>query len=136
MKINHYLFFDGNCEEAFKWYAKIFGVDDLYAQRFGDMPGESPFPKDMDDKIMHVALSLEGGCLMGSDDPTGDYQKPGGMAISLNFDTVEEAREIFEKLSEGGTVKMNFEPTFFSPGFGVLEDKFGIPWMVNTMEPE
>jgi len=73
---------------------------------------------------------------MGSDDPTGNYQKPGGMAISLNFDTVEEAREIFEKLSEGGTVKMNFEPTFFSPGFGVLEDKFGIPWMVNTMEPE
>ena len=132
MKINHYLFYDGNCEEAFKWYAKIFGVDNLYMQRFRDIPGESPFSKDMDDKVMHVALSLEGGCLMGSDDLTENYQKPTGMAVSLNFDNVEEARGIFEKLSEGGTVRMKFEPTFFSPGFGVLEDKFGIPWMVNT----
>ena len=72
---------------------------------------------------------------MGSDDLAENYQKPRGMAVSLNFDNVEEARGIFEKMSEGRTVRMKFEPTFFSPGFGVLEDKFGIPWMINT-KPE
>ncbi len=136
MKINHYLFFDGNCEEAFKWYAKIFEVDDLSFERFSDMPGESPFSKDMDNKIMHVSLTLEGGCLMGSDDPTGNYEKPGGMAISVNYESVEKAQEIFEKLSKGGTVSMNFESTFFSPGFGVCKDKFGIPWMIHTLPDE
>lgn len=132
MNINHYLFYDGNCEEAFKFYSEIFGVDELFIQRYRDVPGESPFPKDMDDKIMHVSLTLEGGCLMGSDILTDDYQEPGGMCIALNFDSVEEARGIFKKLSEGGTVSMDFEPTFFSPGFGMFKDKFGIPWMVNT----
>ena len=69
---------------------------------------------------------------MGSDDPTGNYEKPGGMAISLNYESAEKAREIFEKLSQGGTVLMKFEPTFFSPGFGTCKDKFGMPWMVHT----
>ncbi len=136
MKITHYLFFDGNCEEAFNRYAEIFEVDNLYIQRFSDMPGESPFSKDMGDKIMFVSMSLEEGCIMGSDDPTGNYEKPGGMAISLHYESVEKARAIFEKLSEGGTVLMKFKPTFFSPGFGTCKDKFEMPWMVHTDQVE
>ncbi len=135
MKINQYLFFDGNCEEAFNWYAEIFKIKDISFERYSDMPGQSPFSKEMDPKIMHVSLKFAGGVLMGSDDPTGNYQKPGGMATSLHFGSVDEARVIFEKLSDGGTVQMKFEPTFFSPGFGTCKDKFGMPWMVHA-EPD
>ena len=69
---------------------------------------------------------------MGADSPPGRYTKPTGMNVSIHVKDAAEAERIFKALSEGGEVQMAFQKTFWSPGFGMCVDQFGIPWMVNT----
>jgi PhnB protein len=72
---------------------------------------------------------------MASDAPPGQYQRPGGNYVSITLDDAGEARRIFDALADGATVQMPFEATFWSPGFGMLVDRWATPWMVNTMAP-
>jgi len=69
---------------------------------------------------------------MCADSPPGNYEKPGGMSVSLHIKDADEGQRIFKALSENGNVTMPFDKTFWSPGFGMCVDQFGIPWMVNT----
>jgi PhnB protein len=83
-------------------------------------------------KIMHATLQLPGGAtLMGADHPQGKNVRPTGFCVSIQLTETAEAREIFNGLSDGGTVQMEFQKTFWSPGFGMCTDKFDIPWMIN-----
>ncbi len=135
MAFHPYLFFGGNCREAFTRYQEIFGGE-LVLLTMKDMPSEEPVPTDQADLIMHAALTIDGNLLMASDDPTTDSFGPvQGMTVSYSVGDPGEAKRVFEALAEGGTVTQPIGETFWSPMFGMCVDRFGTPWMVNAEAP-
>lgn len=133
--VNPYLSFNGNCEDAFKFYKSIFGGEFGYIGRYKDMPIEQPIPESVREKIMHISLPIGGDTvLMGADSSEffGVVTKFGDN-ISLYIDTenAEDAKRIFKTLSEEGTIIMPLEKTFWSTLFGHVIDKFGIYWMIS-----
>ena len=88
-------------------------------------------PPDYKKKIMHARLTIDGEVLMASDASPGHFQKPQGFSVSLQVEDPADAERSFKALAEGGSINMPFGKTFFSKGFGMCVDKFGIPWMVN-----
>jgi PhnB protein len=131
MQINPYLFYDSNCEAAFKFYEKVLGAKIEMMLRNEEAPESMPSPPERKKQIMHARISINGEILMASDAPPDHFHKPQGFAVSLTVDDPAEAESKFKALSEGGNVTMPFGKTFFSKGFGMCVDQFGIPWMVN-----
>jgi PhnB protein len=131
MQINSYLFYDGNCEAAFKFYEKALGAKIEMLLRNEEAPESMPSPPERKNKIMHAKISIGGQVLMASDAPPDRFHKQQGFAVSLTFGDPVEAERKFKALSEGGSMNMPFGKTFFSKGFGMCVDRFGIPWMVN-----
>lgn len=130
-----YLMYDGNCAEAFAFYEKVLGAKREFMMRFSEMPPQPGQPKMESDGVMHASLTLGGQRLMGSDFPPGmAYQKPASFAVSLSYDTADEGRRAFDALAEGGNVGMPYGETFWAGGFGMLTDRYGIPWMVNAAQ--
>tara|TARA_R110002124_G_scaffold18760_9_gene76032 strand:+ start:477 stop:926 length:450 start_codon:yes stop_codon:yes gene_type:complete len=137
MKIVTSLSFRGECREAFEFYAKVLGGEITAAMRYGDAPPEMPIAPECKEWLMHCWLQVGDQAIMGSDAPP-EYAPPidqlkNGFDVTLHTDDVAEGRRWFDALSEGGKVGMAFSETFWSPGFGSLTDKFGVPWMVNTI---
>jgi PhnB protein len=131
MQLNPYLFFSGQCEAAFKFYEKVLGGKIEGMMTHAGTPAEEHVTAEWRDKIMHARMTVGDSVLMASDAPPDHSEKPGGFSVSLQFKGVAEAERIFHALAEKGTVRMPFAQTFWSPGFGMLVDQFGIPWMVN-----
>ena len=131
MQSNTYLFFDGECEAAFKFYEQCLGGKIGDMMTYGDAPLCEEIPSEQRDRIMHANLTVGSMVLMGSDTPPDDFQKPQGFSVHLLFDDLVEAERIFQKLAEDGTVKMPFQETFWSTRFGMLVDQFGTPWMID-----
>jgi PhnB protein len=129
-----YLFYSGNCREAFTRYQEIFGGE-LFLMPMSEVPdGEAP--EGQADMIIHGALTLEtGALLMASDDPTGDAAGVKGISVSYTSKDPGESKRVFDMLAEGGEVTQELTQTFFSPMFGMCVDRFGIPWMINTEDP-
>ncbi len=136
MHTNPYLTFDGRCEEAFEHYAKALGGKIEMLMRYAGTPGEEMAPPDWRDKVMHATLTFGGNVLMGSDAPPERRQPMQGFSVSLQCDSVDEAERVWNALSEGGTVHMPLEETFWAARFGVVIDRFGTPWMVNCDKAE
>ena len=132
MQSNTYLFFDGECEAAFKFYEQCLGGKIDGMMTYGDAPMSEEIPSEQRDRIMHANLTVGGMVLMGSDTPPDGFKKPQGFSVNLQFDDRVEAERIFQKLAENGTVKMPFQETFWSTRFGMLVDRFGTPWMINV----
>ncbi len=135
MDTNIYLNFDGNCEEAFKFYEKNLGGKIQNVFRYQDSPMADQTPPDSKNKVMHARLTIGDKTIMGSDAPAGRYSKPGGFSINIDSKDVAEAERVFNAMSEGGQVHMPFAETFWAKRFGMFVDKFGIPWMVNVEKP-
>ena len=134
MRIISYLNFDGNCRPAMEFYQSVLGGE-LITMSYGETPMAEEMPA-MADKMAHACLVGDGWNIMASDSPSEHFEAMKGMNISIHAPTVETARAYFDGLAVGGTVIMPFEETFWSKGFGLVNDKFGTPWMVNTdMEP-
>jgi PhnB protein len=131
MHLNPYLLFNGSCEEAFKFYAKTLNGTIKTMMTFEGSPMEKRVPDEWRKKIMHSTLVFDGQILMGSDARSEHYRKPQGITVSLSVDKPEEAERIFAALAEGGEVGMALQETFWAARFGMLTDRFGIPWMVN-----
>lgn len=135
MNINPYLFFDGNCREAFEFYAKHLGAEIKAMLTTADTPMGEQVPAMQQGQIMHACIVIGDNLLMASDTNCGPnttaYEKPRSFRVSLNVDTVEEAERIYQALAEGGNTDMPIEKTFFAERFGMLTDRFGIPWMIN-----
>jgi PhnB protein len=132
MQLNTYLTFDGQCEEAFSFYARTLGGSVQSLFRHGETPGADHVPEEWRNKVMHATLSLPGGILMGSDAPPGSASSArAGFALALHPQEPADAERIFSALAEGGTVQMPIQETFWSVRFGMLTDRFGIPWMIN-----
>jgi PhnB protein len=134
MQLNAYLLFKGNCEEAFKFYEKSLGGKIEAMIPHAGTPAEKHVSPEWRDKIMHARLLVGNAVLMGSDAPLDKFEEPKGFSVSLNTNDPAEAERVFHALEQGGTVKMPIQKTFWSPRFGMLVDRFGIPWMVNCTE--
>lgn len=126
-----HLSFPGNCRQALDFYAETLGGRLLNSLSHGETPAGAEVPDDWQDKIIHAEFSLGRLTLMANDTPPDHYQPPQGVSVQVGFDDLESARTAFERLSEGGTVRMPFDETFWARGFGMLTDRFGIAWMVN-----
>jgi PhnB protein len=131
MQLNAYLLFDGQCEAAFKFYEPCLGgkIEAMFA--YAGSPAEEQVPPEWRDKIMHASLNAGGGILMGADAPPGRYEAPQGFSVSIGIADPVEAERTFHALAENGTVRMPIQKTFWASRFGMLVDRFGIPWMVN-----
>jgi PhnB protein len=131
MAFHPYLFFGGNCREAFMRYKEIFGGE-LVLIAMKDMPSDQPVPPDQEDLIMHAALMPDGQLLMGSDDPTDGFGPVRGMQVNYAVDDVADAEKVFAALAEGGEITLPIAETPWSPMFGMCIDRFGTPWMVGA----
>jgi PhnB protein len=131
MQLNPYLLFNGQCETAFKFYEKCLGGKIEAMIPHAGTPAESSVPAEWRDKIMHASMTVDGAVLMASDAPPEHYQAPKGFSVSINLKNAAEAERIFNALAENGTVKMPLQQTFWATRFGMLTDRWGIPWMIN-----
>jgi PhnB protein len=130
MPVTPYLVFGGRAEEAIAFYKHALGAEVLMMLRFKDSPEKSMNPPGTDDKIMHASLRIKGGELGASDGDCGGLPTFSGISLTFPASTVDEADRVFAALSDGGKVHAPLMPTFFSPKFGVVTDKFGVNWMV------
>lgn len=131
MQINPYLNFNGNCGEAFRFYEKVLRGRIEMMHTFGDSPMKGEMPAEMHNRVMHAHLTVDGQSLFGSDAPH-NFQAMQGMSVSINVGSMEEGQRIFDEFAKGGSVTMPFAKTFWAPGFGMVTDRFGTPWMVNV----
>lgn len=131
-----YLTFNGNAADALAFYAECLGGKVIFSMTFGASPMAGDVPEEAHDKIMHATLEARGHTLMAADalpgDPVEGYK---GFALSIKSNDAKEGEKIFNALAAGGTVTMPFAPTFWAAGFGMVVDKFGVPWMVNCERP-
>ena len=128
---NTYLNFNGRCAEAFRFYERCFGGKIQFLQTFGESPMKDQVGPDWQDKIMHVTLAVGDNVVMGSDAPPAYYGAPRGMYVSLRIADAAEGERVFNALAKDGQINMPFQKTFWSAGFGMVVDRFAIPWMVN-----
>ena len=131
MKLNPYLLFDGNCEAALKFYEQALGAKTLSMMRYDGAPGCDQMPSEMRNKVLHARFTVGDVVVMASDCPPNRYAKPQGQALALGSDNPAEAERLFHSLAEGGSVTMPIDKTFFAERFGMVTDKFGVPWMVS-----
>ena len=135
MPVQPYLFFDGCCEEAIDFYKSALGAEVQMLMRYGDHP--EPHPPQMTapkDKIMHARLQIAGTTVLASDGHCTGSPVFRGFGMSITTHDEGDARRKFAALSDGGTVRMPLDKTFFSPAFGMVADKFGVLWMVMVGE--
>lgn len=135
MSFNPYLFFSGNCAEAFAFYGEVFGIAPTVMTNADVPPGSDPMPGDAS-TVMHASIPLNGSYLMGSDDPSGDDGAKTGFAVSYSASDPADAHKVFDALAQGATVTMPVGETFWSPAFGMLTDRFGVAWMIDTTPAE
>jgi len=132
--IQPYLFFNGRCEEALEFYRKSLGAEVQMLMRFKDSPEPCEpgmVPPGWENKVMHASLRIGQTVVMASD---GCNEKSGfeGFSLSLSTSTEAEADRAFAALADGGQVRMPLAKTFWSPRFGMLEDRFGMGWMITV----
>jgi len=134
MATQPYLFFEGRTEEALLFYGKALGAQTQMLMRYGDAPGGTAKCPDgstpPSDKVMHAAAMVSGTMLMASDGFCSG--KPNFTGFSLSYDAKDEAdaKKRFDALAAGGKVTQPLTETFFADAFGMVTDKFGVPWMI------
>jgi PhnB protein len=131
MQLNPYLSFNGQREAAFRFYERCLGGKILAMMTYGGTPMADQTPPAWRGKIVHARLKAGDHLLMGGDAPPDRYEETKGMSVILGIEDPAEAERVFQALAEGGTTRMPIQKTFWALRFGMLIDKFGIPWMVN-----
>lgn len=137
MQIQPYLGFDGNCKEAFEFYAKVLNgkIESLFTH--ADAPPEMNITPEWRDRIMHARLSVGEGVLMGADAPPDHYKKAVGFSVNLQINDIAEAERVYGELSAGSPqIMMPLQQTFWAARFGMFYDRFDIPWMINCNPAE
>ena len=133
--INPYINFNGNAEEAFNFYKSVFGGEFASVMRFKDMPNPGfEISATEANKVMHIALPIGKNILMANDVPEfmGKVNENENRSkISISAESREEADQLFNGLSAGGTIEMPIGDSPWGSYFGMFRDKFGIEWMVD-----
>lgn len=141
MELIAYLGFDGNCEEAFRYYEKHLRGEIRAMLHFSDGPPDAEgcgpdLPAEWKNKIMHACMTVGDSTLMASDAPPPHYQKPQGTSVNISVGDPEEAERIFAALADGGEAMMPIAETFWAKRFGMCRDRFGTLWMINCSKEE
>lgn len=131
MDMTPHLTFAGQCEEAFQFYERCLGGKIVTMLAYGDSPAAEEVPLEWRDKIVHATLVLDDKVLAGADVLPEQYERPQGFYVLLSVPDPASAERIFEVLSEAGVVRMAIQKTFWSRCFGVVVDRFGIPWEIS-----
>lgn len=128
-----YLSFDGNCKEAMQFYHKTFGGNIVAMMHFADTPMGAQLPTEIAQRVMHAYLALDdGSALYGGDAPTHEpFRGQIGVTITMSYQTVAQAQQVFEALSAGGKITMPLAPSFWAKIFGMVTDRFGTSWAIN-----
>jgi len=137
MPIQAYVNYNGRCDEAIAFYKQALGAEVEMVMRFRESPDPCPegmLPADWNDKVMHSSMRIGDSVLMASDGMSSTPPKYDGITLSLQAKTTDEADRLFNALAQGGEVVMPIGPTFWSPKFGMVKDRFGVPWMINTVQ--
>lgn len=130
-QLTAYLFFDGNCAEAMRYYQRALGGK-LDLMTHADSPIAAQTPPGSADRIMHARLVNDGLVLMASDSMAGHpYSGMNGFSVSVIYPTAAEAKKVFDALAQGGRVTVPLDKSFWAEAFGMVTDRFGTPWMVN-----
>lgn len=133
MQVQPYLFFDGRCEEAIEFYRKAIGAEVQTLMRFKDSPDPLPpgmVPPGCENKVMHASMRVGNTDVMASDGNCGGKAAFQGFSLSIDASDEATADRLFNALADGGKVQMPMGKTFFSPRFGMVQDRFGVGWMV------
>ena len=133
--IEPYLFFNGRCEEAIEFYRKALGAQLQFMMRFKESPEPPPpgrLPPGFENKVMHASLRIGQTIVMASDGCSADNARFEGFSLSISVADEAEANRVFGSLAEGGKVHMPLTKTFWSPCFGMVQDRFGVGWMVSV----
>jgi PhnB protein len=135
MSFSVHLIFDGQCEKAFRFYEECFGAKIITMLKCSESSAASQAPPDAADGILHATLKLGDSYVFGADAFPGKYEKPQGFFVLFSVGDSKEAEQTFQKLADGGNVTMPLQETFWAKRYGVVTDKYGVPWEVNTSKP-
>ena len=134
MQMSPYLSFKGQCEAAFKFYEWCLGgrLGQIFYYAGSPMAGQ--VPAEFQDRVMHGSMTIGDQVLMGADTVPGQYEEPKGFSLALHMKGAAKAERVFRELAEGGKIVVPLEKTFWAERFGMVVDRFGIPWAVNCEE--
>ena len=133
MTVQPYLFFGGRCEEALEFYRESLGAEIVMLSRFKEAPQPMPgLPDCFDDKIMHATVRIGESMWMASDGQCEGNPNFEGFSLSITVPNESEAKHVFGALSKEGLVTMPLEKTFWTSSFGMVQDRFGVSWMVSV----
>jgi PhnB protein len=132
MRVNAYLSFKGDCEAAFKFYEQSLGGKLGAIFRYEGTPFADTAPADWRIKVMHGTLTIGDQVFMGADVVPEHYEAPKGFSLSVHIKGAQEAERVFSDLSQNGRVLLPLEKTFWAERFGMVVDRFGIPWLINA----
>jgi PhnB protein len=133
MQVQSYLFYNGRCQEALDFYKQAVGAEVVFLMHYNESPepcAPGMIPAGFETKIMHATFRIGDTDIMAADGNSNNPPKFDGFSLSLTLKTPEQAERAFNALSEGGQVSLPLTQTFFSPKFGMLTDRFGVPWML------
>jgi PhnB protein len=131
MEMSTYLSFKGQCEAAFTFYEQCLGGQLGPLFRYGGSPLADQAPADWQDKVMHGSLTIGTQVLMGGDVAPDRYEEPKGFSLSLQIKSIADAERVFQELARDGKVVLPLEQTFWAARFGMVVDRFGVPWLIN-----
>ena len=136
MQVEPYLFFDGRCDEAIEFYRQALGAKVEMLMRFKESPDPPPpgtLPPGSENKVMHASLRIGDTTVMVSDGHCSGQSTFQGFALSIRVADSGTAERLFKALADAGKVQMPLGKTFWSPCFGMVADRFGVLWMINTV---
>lgn len=137
MKVQAYISYRGRCEEALEFYKSSIGAEITGLMRWKDSPDAAmKAPPGFDEKVMNASLRIGDTMLMADDSPGEAPAEFKGVTLAIEVADDAEAQRVFTALGQGGKVSMALMKTFWTSSFGMLTDKFGVPWMVNVAAPK
>ena len=132
MQVQPYLMFEGRCEEAIEFYRKALDAEVTMLTRFKDSPDLQMCQPGAKDKVMHMSFRIGDTTLLASDGRCTGQPNFQGFSLCLTAPNDAEAERLFASLADGGQVQMPMAKTFFSSHFGMVADRFGVPWMIHV----
>jgi PhnB protein len=132
MQISIHLWFDGQCEVAFGFYQRLLGGEITTMMKYADSPLADTVEPRWRDRILHATLRLGDQELLGADVMPQDYARPQGFSALLSLPGLAEAKRVFDALAHAGSIQMPLQETFWSEAFGVVTDRFGVPWEISV----
>ena len=137
MNVQAYISYRGRCEEALEFYKNAIGAEVTGLMRWKDSPDAAmKTPPGFDEKVMNASFRIGDTVLMADDSPGEAHAEFKGMTLAIEVADDAEAQRVFTALGQGGRVTMALMTTFWTSSFGMLTDKFGVPWMVNVAAPK